>query len=82
MPDSQEQITQLQHQLQQLEQRLSSLSINLDTQIIGMFQVVSVAPTTVPRTAYDQIQIYTNSTTYRLYWYDWHNQAWRYATGT
>lgn len=67
---------------QPIQPQATQQSVNLDTQVLGMFEVVSVVPTTAPRTAYEQIKIYTNSTTYRLYWYDWKNHAWRYATGT
>lgn len=50
--------------------------------IIGQFQVVAVAPTHTPRDIYDQIIIYVNGATLRLYWYDWVNHAWHYVTAT
>lgn len=50
--------------------------------LIGMFQVVDVAPTNIPRDMYDQVQIYVNGATLRLYWYDWVNHAWHYVTAT
>ena len=34
-----------------------------------------------PQTFYDQFFIYQTSTTYRFYWYDTVNNAWRYAVG-
>lgn len=71
-------IIELQNRVSQLEQK----RVTIETDLLGMFEVVSAVPTLTPRTAYDQIKIYSNSTTYRLYWYDWVNNAWRYATGT
>jgi len=50
--------------------------------LFGLFETVSVAPTTTPKTTWDGIKIYTNGATYRLYWYDSVAGAWRYATGT
>lgn len=69
------------------EQRIRNVElkvtkINFNTDIIGLFEVVSAAPSGTPKNVYDQVKIYTNGTTYRLYWYDQVNHAWRYATGT
>jgi hypothetical protein len=71
--------------LQTIEDDIRALQtkrVNLNTDIIGLFEVVSVVPTGTPRDLYDQIKIYSNSTTYRLYWYDSTSAAWRYASGT
>lgn len=76
--DFQSQIDELARSIQSIQQK----RVNLNTDIIGLFEVVSVVPTGIPRDVYDQVKIYTNSTTYRLYWYDQVNDAWRYATGT
>ncbi len=56
--------------------------VNFNTDIIGLFQTVSVAPTQTPVSPYQQIQIYVNSTTYRLYVYDNTAGVWHYATLT
>lgn len=56
--------------------------INLETDIAGFFQVVSTVPAATPQSLYDQVKIYTNGTTYRLYWYDTTAHTWHYATGT
>lgn len=64
-----------------LHKGIDSRRINL-FDLFGMFEVVSAVPTQVPQTIYDQIKIYTNGTTYRLYIYDVTNNAWRYATLT
>lgn len=68
-----------------IENRLSALEnerTNLNTDVFGLFEVVSAVPAGIPHDVYDQIKIYSNSTTYRLYWYDSTSAAWRYATGT
>jgi hypothetical protein len=48
----------------------------------GMFQTVTVAPTATPKNFLDQIQIYTNGATFRIYWFDWANKTWHYVTAT
>ncbi len=47
----------------------------------GLFQTSSSVPTHVPRKFSEQIVIYTSGATYRLYWYDNANGAWRYSVG-
>jgi hypothetical protein len=61
----------LQQQIDDLEANLDRLiaththnggqspRINLNTDIIGLFETVSTAPTATPRDIYDQIKIYT-----------------------
>lgn len=56
--------------------------INFNTDLIGLFETVSVVPVSVPQSPYDQIKIYINSTTYRLYWYDGAGATWHYVTAT
>lgn len=75
-------------QLQDLTRRILNLEgmtngrIVFNTGIIGLFETVSVAPTGIPTSPYDQVKIYVNSTTYRLYWYDGVGHAWHYVTAT
>lgn len=78
MPD----LNELKRRLDTLEQRMNNEPTQIETDVFGMFEVVSAAPTGVPHTVYDQVKIYTNSTTYRLYWYDWVGRAWHYVTAT
>lgn len=52
------------------------------SELFGMFQTVSTAPTLTPTRLINQIQIYTNGATYRLYWYDTTNNVWHYVTAT
>lgn len=58
------------------------MRVNFNTDIIGLLQTVSVAPTQVPNSPYQQIQIYVSGTTYRLYVYDAKGGVWHYATLT
>lgn len=53
--------------------------INL-TDIVGMFPTVSVAPTHIPRNLYEQLVIYINGATYKLYLYDATNKNWKSVT--
>ncbi len=50
--------------------------------LFGLFETVSVAPTTIPKTTYDQIKIYVNGATLRFYWYDSVAGIWHYVTAT
>ena len=77
MNNTDQQIQDLQFQIDQLTQQFEMHQHNgSDAQriqlkdIFDIFQTVNAIPTAVPKTAYDQIKLYTNSTTYRLYWYD------------
>jgi hypothetical protein len=56
--------------------------ISLNTDIQGLFDVVSDVPTNTPANIFDQIKIYENAGTHRLYWYDNVARAWRYTAGT
>lgn len=48
----------------------------------GFIDTVNVVPTNIPKKLAEQILIYSNGGTYRLYIYDTVNNAWRYATLT
>ena len=50
--------------------------------LFGLFRVSDTAPTGKPTRFSDQVVIYTNSTTYRLYWYDTNAGVWHYVTAT
>jgi len=50
--------------------------------LFGKFEVVSVAPLGKPSTFSQQVKIYTNGATYRLYWYDTTAGVWHYVTAT
>jgi hypothetical protein len=48
----------------------------------GLFETVSVAPTTTPKTTYDQIKFYSSGGTFRFYMYDSVGGAWHYVALT
>lgn len=60
---------------------VSASRINL-ADILGTIEVVSTAPSYTPRDMYDQVKLYINSTTYRLYIYDNVNHNWHYVALT
>lgn len=86
--DLQIQIDSLTQQVQELTRSLNEHNHNgvIGQQIyfkslFGLFETVSVVPTTIPKTTYDCIKIYTNGVTYRFYWYDSVANVWHYAVG-
>lgn len=56
--------------------------ISLDTDIFGLFETVSAVPAGKPKGPYDQVKIYVNGATLRLYWYDGVADVWHYVTAT
>lgn len=60
----------------------SATRINFNTDIIGLFETVSVAPTIRPNSPYEQVKVYVNGATLRLYWYDTIAGVWHYVTAT
>lgn len=55
---------------------------NRAEQVFGMFKTVSVVPTSTPKNWFDQIQLYKNGGTLKVYIYDVTNAAWRQWTVT
>lgn len=70
------------HEIQEIDNSLNPVPRTELRSVWGMFQTVSAAPTVAPANFQNQIQIYTNGTTYRLYWYDVTNNTWHYVTAT
>ncbi len=50
--------------------------------VLGRFRTVSTAPSKAPKNWYEQIQIYINGATYRLYIYDTVGNVWHYVALT
>lgn len=72
-------------QISSLEQRVGDIEnkrINIDTDVFGLFETVSAVPAGIPQTVYDQVKIYVNGATLRLYWYDSVAHVWHYVTAT
>ena len=82
--DQLDQLTQLVHQLIQNHHHngADASSIQLSTEVRGLFETVSAVPSGTPQNLFDQFKVYENSGTHRLYWYDAVAHAWRYAAGT
>ena len=87
--DLQNQIDSLTQQVQILTQQLREHNHNgvvgqqiYFKSIFGLFETVSTFPSTIPKTTYDCIKIYTNGATLRLYWYDSVANLWHYVTAT
>lgn len=70
-------IGSLMQRIDALERKVNG-SINLSTDITGLFEVVSSVPSGKPKSPYEQIKIYENGGTHQLYWYDYINDAWRH----
>lgn len=91
-PDFQGQIDALRSDMESLKSQTQSAQVNLSDVFLnmkrpidrarGIFTVVSAAPSTPPQDAFDQIQVYVNGATLRLYWYDWSATTWHYVTAT
>lgn len=52
------------------------------SQIVGLIEVVDTVPSSVPRRLFDQVKIYKNGGTKRLYVYDYKNHSWYYVALT
>lgn len=77
--DLKNQIDDLQTQIDDLSTKTNdfdSARINL-FDVFGTFQTVSAAPTLVPSTPYDQLQIAKISSTWYLYIYDMDGAVWK-----
>lgn len=79
----------IEQRLQKLEQEMREHTHNgfvggqiFIKNLFGLFETVSVAPTTVPKTTYDNIKVYSSGGTFRLYIYDAVGGAWHYTTLT
>lgn len=67
----------------QSQSYIQDTNLFIDIQnIINFIQVVSTAPTATPRNFWEQIKLYINGSTYRLYIYDNTTNNWRYAALT
>lgn len=84
--DTQKQLDEVNKKITDLQNRLfmhdhsgnGDQRIRLDD-LASLIDVVSTAPTHIPRDFNEQFKIYKNGSTYRFYWHD--GTGWRYATG-
>lgn len=56
--------------------------INLNTDILGMIETVSTAPTLAPNSLFGQFKFYSNAGTFRLYVFDVTGNTWHYTALT
>lgn len=68
--------------LEQSVRRIEATRINLNTDIIGLFETVSAVPIGVPTGPWQQIKVYSNGGTFRLYVYDATGHAWHFVALT
>ena len=86
---------EIQQQINELKSKINDFQLMMNTHhhegitqrvnifdIFGLFQTISFVPTVKPNNIFDQVKIYVNSTTYRLYIYDFVNNVWHYVTLT
>ena len=82
-------LQELERQIQEYRQELrdhrhnglGTLRLNL-TDVDGLIKTVSTAPTHTPKNQQEQVILYTSGATYRIYFYDNSNGAWRYVALT
>lgn len=70
------------NEIEKVDHNLTPVQETRTKNVIGMFDTVSTAPTAVPYNWQDQVKIYVNGSTYRLYWYDTNANTWHYVTAT
>jgi hypothetical protein len=83
-PDYQGQIDSLRREMDEkfrnhIHSGLMATRINLSTDLIGLFEVVTVAPTLIPKSPYDQLKIANLSGTWYIYLYDQVGHVWKRA---
>lgn len=70
----------LQAQIQDLTTRLEILEnkrINFNTDLIGLFETVTAAPTIIPVSPYDQFKLANISGTFYIYAYNTNSKTWK-----
>jgi len=82
-----QEIKQLKLKIEELETKLMTSNYNMSIDIyniLGMAEVVSTTTsaitTSVPTSLYEQIKIFNDGSTKKLYVYDYYNKAWLSVT--
>lgn len=70
------------NEIEEVNSSLNPVPQNRLSSIFGNFEVVDTAPTAVPTTLDNQIKIYVNGATKRLYIYESVNGSWLYTSLT
>lgn len=67
-------------QIQDLSRRIEAMEnkrINLNTDIIGLFETLTVAPTITPTSPFEQIKLVVIAGTYYIYMYNTSSKTWK-----
>lgn len=70
----------VQVQIQELLNRVTALEtkrINFNTDLIGLFETVTVAPTNIPVSPYDQVKLANIAGTFYIYVYNTNSNSWK-----
>jgi hypothetical protein len=70
------------NEIEKIDNSINPTVQNQLRDVFGNIEVVDTAPTEVPVRLDQQIKLYANGSTYRLYLYDTLNGAWRYSSLT
>lgn len=73
-------LTTVVNQLQTLTDRVQAMEnkrINFNTDIIGLFETVTVAPTGIPTSPFEQVKLANISGTFYIYAYNTNSKTWR-----
>lgn len=73
----------LKQQMQDLTQRILMLEnkrVNFNTDLIGLFETVTAAPTLKPTSPYEQVKLVNISGTFYLYVYSTNSLSWKRVT--
>jgi len=70
------------HTIEEIDDQVTTVPRVNGSSVFGMYQTVSVVPTTTPLFMQNQIQIYSNAGTFRIYIYDTVSNTWKYSALT
>ncbi len=73
-------VSGLNQQIAELTRRIETIEnkrINFNTDLIGLFETVTVAPTLIPTSPYEQIKLANISGTFYIYAYNTNSKTWK-----
>jgi len=73
-------MNEFKHTMEEVDSSVNPVPRNKLENIWGMFTVVDAVPTAEPTNFQNQIKIYINGATHRLYVYETSTNTWIYAT--
>lgn len=75
-------MNEFEHKIDEIDSSVKEVPKNKLSSIWGMFTIVDTIPTSIPTNFENQIKIYINGATKRLYIYETINNVWVYTTLT